>query len=162
MTADVEWYVYLFEICRSQVILSLSNIGIVLAQFGLVNLQSSLVVSAGIVRKFNLIVLHPFIIKFITQHGSANRIEFRMVSRFWLTNQCLYRTEFAGYVNFNLRLHPSTMSEWQLPSYLSTSSYLPWFWQRRARLFSCLATSGWSEPRTFSLKTVSNFNRNFF
>ena len=29
-------------------------------------------------------------------------------------------------------------------------SKITWFWQRRARLLSCLATSGWSLPRTFS------------
>ena len=32
-----------------------------------------------------------------------------------------------------------------------TSSYFPWFWQSNARLLSCLATSGWSFPRTFTL-----------
>lgn len=34
--------------------------------------------------------------------------------------------------------------------YLSTSSYFDWFWQRRAKLFNCLATSGCSLPRTRS------------
>ena len=29
-----------------------------------------------------------------------------------------------------------------------TSSYLPWFWHNKAKLFSCLATSGWSSPKT--------------
>ena len=29
-----------------------------------------------------------------------------------------------------------------------TSSYLPWFWHRRAKLLSCFATSGWSRPKT--------------
>lgn len=33
-------------------------------------------------------------------------------------------------------------------SNINTSSYLPWFWQSRARLLSCFATSGWSLPRT--------------
>ncbi len=33
-----------------------------------------------------------------------------------------------------------------------TSSYLPWFWHRRARLFNCLATSGWSFPNTWGRK----------
>jgi hypothetical protein len=29
-----------------------------------------------------------------------------------------------------------------------TSSYFPWFWHNKARLFSCFATSGWSLPKT--------------
>ena len=35
---------------------------------------------------------------------------------------------------------------------IHTSSYFPWFWQSRARLFSCFATSGWSLPRTCKKK----------
>ena len=49
--------VYLFKICRGQIILSFSNIGIILSQLRLVNLQRSLVVPAGIVNILNLIVL---------------------------------------------------------------------------------------------------------
>ena len=37
---------------------------------------------------------------------------------------------------------------------LHTSSYLPWFWQRRARLFNCLATSGWSLPNTWKKRHI--------
>ena len=50
---------YLFKICRGQIVLSFSNIWVILAQFRLVNLESSLVISAGTV----IIVREKYIIK---------------------------------------------------------------------------------------------------
>jgi len=40
-----------------------------------------------------------------------------------------------------------------------TSSYLLWFWQSRARLFSCFATSGWSLPKTFTTSSNPHYQQ---
>ena len=100
---------YLFKIGRGQVVLSFSNIRVVLAKLRLVDLQSSLVVSAeewiySKSEKYNKIKLLLFnctnckIIPFTASHACQ---QFLVVFWFWLTNVCTRSRQYCFVLTFN-------------------------------------------------------------
>jgi len=65
-------------------------------------------------------------------------------------------------INLTLSLFFSNSISCIIQRWYITSSYLPWFWQRSARLFNCFATSGWSRPSTWKQTESNNEQNNWY
>ena len=122
------WVLSLLQICWCQIVLGLGHIGVILAKLGLVNLQCTLIIpKSEIEYKLHIPVsaLPPQYFLISYNFGTAHQHH----------DQCDHHSMIIVTETILMLL----------VSHLSTSSYLPWFWQSRARLLSCLATSGWSD-----------------